>query len=506
MIYYLRKIPLLKRIIPAHLYGNDEINNVVHVLGYLIRGVSALFIQAVFLLVCIIMPGVNRGWTQTNNMMFFVFFMTLFAAFFNTPLFSVSTRTYYAVTLLRVDANQYAILELTKLFIKKGILSFFIFLICGFMGYDWYYCILYPIFYISCKTIVGFILVKLYDRKGVLYYDKWYFTTGAIVLMFVSIALSIFVKSRWGIYISDIYFIILAILSLPITYWCYQQLLKTQSFKHIYKEKLVWEKLILKDDDEVERLKKSAANSFQFEANVDASKKGFAYLNSVFFTRHKKILLTSAKKLALGYIGAVVVIVIVLNIWPEFKINVYEVINLQATSVLAVMYYTNRGSKIVQAMFVNCDRSMLRYRFYREPATILALFIQRLKTVAYVNLIPSLAISIGLCVVFAISAPVIEWYYLGLIFIAINGLSLFFSVHHLVLYYLLQPYDETLQARGHLYNFIHYGAYVLCYQAFRIQVGLSLFTILTTLFCIVYICVALLLVFRFAPKTFKIRH
>lgn len=61
-----------------------------------------------------------------------------------------------------------------------------------------------------------------------------------------------------------------------------------------------------------------------------------------------------------------------------------------------IMYMINRGTVVTQAMFMNCDHSMLTYRFYRTPKVILALFKERLKTLIGINLIPALVIAIGL--------------------------------------------------------------------------------------------------------------
>ena len=50
----------------------------------------------------------------------------------------------------------------------------------------------------------------------------------------------------------------------------------------------------------------------------------------------------------------------------------------------------------MQAMFRNCDRSMLTYSFYRRPDVILSLFNLRLRDVILINLMPASVLALGL--------------------------------------------------------------------------------------------------------------
>lgn len=60
-----------------------------------------------------------------------------------------------------------------------------------------------------------------------------------------------------------------------------------------------------------------------------------------------------------------------------------------------IMYLINRGTTITQAMFFNCDHSMLTYNFYRKPKTLLEVFKTRLLTMIKINMIPALVIAAG---------------------------------------------------------------------------------------------------------------
>lgn len=74
-----------------------------------------------------------------------------------------------------------------------------------------------------------------------------------------------------------------------------------------------------------------------------------------------------------------------------------------------IMYMLNRGTTMTQAMFMNCDHSMLTYRIYRTPKVILGLFKERLKTLIVVNLLPTLIIAIALPVLLFITGGTVSF-------------------------------------------------------------------------------------------------
>ena len=106
---------------------------------------------------------------------------------------------------------------------------------------------------------------------------------------------------------------------------------------------------------------------------------------------------------------------------------------------------------------------MLRYNFYREPDVILGLFKKRLMMLIKINLLPAIVIAIGSIALLGITTNgglVINYIMIPLFIIV---LSVFFSVHYLVIYYLLQPYNNDLQVRGISYTIVSFITLVLTY-------------------------------------------
>ena len=127
------------------------------------------------------------------------------------------------------------------------------------------------------------------------------------------------------------------------------------------------------------------------------------------------------------------------------------------------MFIVNRGAIITQAMFFNCDHAMLNYNFYREEKTIISLFKKRLSTVVKVNLLPSIVIGLGNISILLVSKN----YDVMLMitqFIYIMSLSILYSVHYLVIYYLLQPFNKEMEVKKASYSFTVMITYGLTYS------------------------------------------
>ena len=93
----------------------------------------------------------------------------------------------------------------------------------------------------------------------------------------------------------------------------------------------------------------------------------------------------------------------------------------------------------------------------------------------------------------------------AVIFFSILSMSIFFSVHNLVLYYLLQPYNVNIEMKSSTYSIVQWVTYFICYAFIRVKLPTLYFGIATVVFCVLYSIVALILVYKYAPKTFKLR-
>ena len=84
-------------------------------------------------------------------------------------------------------------------------------------------------------------------------------------------------------------------------------------------------------------------------------------------------------------------------------------------------------------------------------------------------------------------------------------MSLFFSVHYLTLYYLLQPYNAGTEMKSGTYRIAMTVTYLFCFFLMQLRMSIEVFGVMTIIFCVSYSVVACILIYRLAPKTFKLR-
>ena len=170
-----------------------------------------------------------------------------------------------------------------------------------------------------------------------------------------------------------------------------------------------------------------------------------------------------------------------------------------------IMYAVNRGTGFTKALFMNCDHSLLTYSFYKQPPFLLKLFQIRLWEIVKINLLPASVIGVGLAALLYASGGTDEPVHYVLLVISILAMSVFFSVHYLTIYYLLQPYNGATEMKSGTYQIILSGTYLVCFLLMRLRMPILLFGLMSVAFCAVYCVAACILVYRLAPRTFRLR-
>ena len=130
---------------------------------------------------------------------------------------------------------------------------------------------------------------------------------------------------------------------------------------------------------------------------------------------------------------------------------------------------------------------------------------ERLKSIILVNLLPATIIGVGLPLLLFITGGTSNPLNYIILFVSIISMSIFFSVHHLVIYYLLQPYNINSETKNVTYTIVNLLTYIICYYMIKVQLPTFYFGLAMILFAITYSLISLILIYKLAPKTFKIR-
>ncbi|PLT43673.1 hypothetical protein B8V81_2104 [Paenibacillus pasadenensis] len=228
---------------------------------------------------------------------------------------------------------------------------------------------------------------------------------------------------------------------------------------------------------------------------------GYAYLNALFFSRHRRLvrrplLVRLAIVAGAGAAGCAVLAVLrpQPGSWDPASLAVYLPFGLYLLSV---------GERICRALFYNCDMPLMRYAFYRAAAP--KHFRLRLVRLAAMNLLTGAAAAAALTAAAAVAGAALPLEELLLLWALVLSLALLFSVHHLALYYLLQPYSTELDAKNPLFHFVNMALSAGCWLVLLLRPELPALAAGSALLLALYAAAALGLVSRLGARTFRIK-
>ena len=502
-IYALKSIPGIRKLLPDKLYQSKILKIIGNIISILLEIID-IFLGKLLYIFLMIFSIMTIYKTSSENTFLHIFVcLTLIGAIMNTYMFNPTKDKYYAMFIMRMDAKNYS---LSNYFyaIFKAIIGFLPFtIIFGLLsGLNIWICLLLPLFVASAKITVAAYNLSLYTKKGIIINENNLMKhTWLFILLFLGIAYGL---PALKIVIPSYILISFMIITILISIFSIKYILKFNQYREMYKQVLTNANInVIANANQI--TKDTVLKQINVDQALTSNKKGFAYFNDLFVKRHSKLLLKSAKKVAFFSIIIICIVLLVITLNTEIKKEVNNIIMTYLPYFVFIMYLINRGEAITRAMFMNSDHSMLTYAFFRKPNSILKLFRERLKSIISINLLPASIIGLGLAIIlWATGGTTNPLNYLILVG-SIIAMSIFFSVHHLVIYYLLQPYNINSETKNTTYTIVNILTYVVCYWMIDLRLPTLYFGLASILFAITYSLISLLLVYKLAPKTFKIR-
>ncbi|MFR7591538.1 MAG: hypothetical protein ACLUVC_08850 [Longibaculum sp.] len=497
IIYALKKIPLVNKLLPASLYKHHGLKTFANIIGILYE-IAMIFIgKSLYFLVFFALPLIFLDGEMPLSFLHIFIFLSLIGAFLNNQLFEASRDKYYGIILMRMNAKEYVLSTYIYSLIKH---------IIGFMIAFFFFelpiilCLSLPFMICGMKLTVSMYDLWDYQHHQHLHMSsdnsKLRITITILLLILAYVLIPFHLELPLiAVYCVVIFFILLGVFS-------FYYVIQFQNYTRMCKEMLGRLNGVLMMDATTMQ-----ANTYHDmideSKQVTCHKTGFEMMNELFMKRHHKMIWRSAKRQSI-VIVAVIIILLALTIFNnEIYENLQNFLNRNLPYFVFIMYLLNTTRRITQAMFINCDHCMLTYAFYREPQNLLKLFWIRLKYMMKVNLLPAFLIALGYVVILLIGNRNQLGYAL-IAFISILAMSLFFSTHYLVMYYLLQPYNAYTEIVNPVYNIVMGVTYFVCYCCIQIQLPIVFFGLAILLFCVIYCIVGCLLVYKMGVKTFKI--
>lgn len=504
ILHAIKRIPLIGKLLPADIYRAQGLKIFATVLSVIWELFTAFWGKFFYLLVMVFLPSMLLPMEATGDLFLHILLiLTVIGGMLNAYLFDPGMDKYYALILLKMNAKQYTLINFGYALLKLLIGFVFFGLIFGLMsGLTFWQCLLIPLYVIAVKLIHGAYDLWRYEKKGTAA-SEIEAGNGRAIALIVLLALA------YGLPVLKIA-IPAAISSTVMGVTVLLGLLSVRKILSFEEYRLIYQRVLNRSMIQMDELKVTATETSRQKISADtrivSERKGFEYLNELFVKRHHKILWRKAKWIAIVCLVVLVLAQTALIVFPDAKQPVNEMI-LRILPVFAfILYGINGGTEFTQALFVNCDHSLLTYSFYKQPGSILKLFTIRLREIIKVNLLPAGIIAVGLAWILYASGGTDNPLNYVVIVVSIICMSIFFSVHYLTIYYLLQPYNAGTEIKSGLYQFVTGATYVVCYMLMQAEMSTLVFGIVAITFCVLYCAVACVLVYKLAPKTFRIRN
>lgn len=500
ILYGLKQIPLLKRILPDALYRVRGFKVFANVLSVLWEIISIFLGKFLYILIMLMwLGGLYERTPADQTFAHILLFLTLIGSYLNTSLFDPTRDKYYAMILLRMDARRYTLANYgyTILKVLLGFLPFSLWF--GLQrGLPLWFCLLFPLCVVGVKLTVAAYSLRDYEKNGnvrnenKLQKHAW-IITGLLLALAYGLPAAGFVLPLPVSALLLLMWIPIGALSIP-------RVVTFRYYREINKE------LLAQMLNQMDTVKKSMGEKIiSTDTSITSKRRGFEYLNELFIKRHQKILWKSTKKITAVCIFGICGMLLALYLAPEIKPELNELILNWLPYWVFIMYMLNRGTGFTRALFMNCDHSLLTYSFYKQPKFVLRLFQIRLREIMKINAVPALVLGTGLALLLFASGGTDNLLNYGVLVVSILCMSLFFSIHYLTIYYLLQPYNAGTEIKSGTFRIVSIVTYLVCYGMIHLKMPILVFGAACIAFCVVYSAAACVLVYKFAPRTFRIR-
>lgn len=504
IIYALKTIPLVNKLLPNTLYANPGLKAFANIISILFEIGSVFLGKILYLLLMVVGALKLMDAASPDAFVHVFFFLSLAGGLTNTHVFNPTKDKYYAMFLMRMNAWEYTLSNYLYFLLKMavGFLPFSL-LFGRAMGVETVVCLVMPFFVCGVKLIIA--AITLYDcRDGEKVRNEnlpsviiW---SGTALLMVAA-----YLPPFLGYTMNQTLFLALCGVTIAAGALCFSYVWQFKKYRTVYRTLLTSNNLVMNTVSSAQVKQKAYHKKIEADLSQTSNKSGYAYFNELFMKRHSKMLTRAAKKIALVLAGVVAAAILTCFYLPGIMPIINTLLLSYLPYSLLIMYFVNRGRAITEAMFMNCDHSMLTYRVYRQPKAILSLFTERLKYVSAINLLPASVMALGLPLLLYVSGGTANPMNYLIFVISIPVMSVFFSVHTLVLYYLLQPYNAKMETKNPVYMILDMVTYYICFFSAGKVASTLAFGVGVTIFCVLYVIIGLVLVYRLAPKTFKLR-
>ncbi len=509
--YFLKRLPILKKLLKNTNYGFLKIKNVLGYLAFIYGLFASLFKAIILTALSISGPALFMAEGQTGNKMILLVFLFLGLRWVRSNTLENDRQKFIIVRQLRMNPREYIFANLWKNEGFKFVGRLSAFLLLGWItGLSPLEALLFASMVTATAIMAEASWLLLFKKSGYILEEHPVINIIGYLILMVLGYLGYFLLPNANIK-PVIFHPITVILFGALFIVGFIYLKKYDAYgeavgKSISLEKITNIETIKSDAHFMEvKMEEKDYNLSETKTKKIQDKDGFSYLHGLFIQRHRKIFRNPILIKSIIVIGVFLLIFIIdffidTEVSKEMTMTLTENYNM----FIFLMYLLCNSTRQIKAFFYNCDLSLLKYGFYRKPKNLLKMFGVRFRTLLLSNFVPTALIIIGLVIAVFVSGTG-DYISILPVIIMIIALSVFFTIHYLFMYYIFQPYTESLEVKNPFYSMINFGVYFLSYISLQIDAPALWFLPVVIVASFVYAGVAILLIYKKAPKTFRVK-
>ncbi|MGF7047747.1 hypothetical protein J2T13_002253 [Paenibacillus sp. DS2015] len=515
-IYYIQKLPVIGKHLTDSIYANVNLKKAISIIVFLISLLWGFVIRLAYVGLLIYLPvvGLGKELAVEDQLQLFlhIYFLLSFvvAGVSSATILEPKREKYVAVKLMRQSPTKYM-----KASLGYRYITFMVYLMpamlifTSLMGASIVEVILLLVSVTLWRILTEYLHLKLYDITGMVLIKNNVIVWSVIGLGYTAAYLPLLLD-RVPVTSS-------ILLSLPVCLvlvvggiFAAVRLSRYSNYRGAVDAATKRDDPLLDLGRMMSEAQKTSVKSKESDYALNekhqenlGTKQGYSYLNILFFSRHRSLINNPVYKrmaitAALGAVG--VAVVLILSQRDEF---LGPDLGVVFPFLVFGMYFMSVGEKMCRAMFYNCDISLLRYSFYRTSA--FEHFRIRLIKIMSLNLRIATILAAALTAITLAGSG--EWLSkdIPMMWVCVLSLSVFFSIHHLFMYYIFQPYATELNIKNPLYYVINMLVSFASGICLIVRAPADIFTAIVVTLTLVYLLISLVLVRKYGSRTFRVK-
>ena len=507
-LYWLGDVPLLKKVFHSDWVKEYTSKEGIALLIQSLSLLKRLVYKTIYILIIALVVAANTP--VTFNIVFVS--LSIIGSIMHS-IIKMDANDYNMVVLLRMNPHEYAMSTINHYLLEEGILFLLAFFMISFA---------LPLPLLSnCYTLLIYLCVHIIGEAITIrttvnnnYKEpegnwKRFTRNGIICLLLV---LFVFLVLHFNLQIPMYVLLAVEFPCICLGLYSYRWLNTIPDFNKYFRYNLTIEKI-----NQLEQLATTSEAKEQHESfnrsikltDKKSSKIGYDFVFETFLNRYGTIF--SRRNII------ILVIILVLGVSGDVAPFIFDIDRVKIAEgifnhlylLFAIIYFFSGNSKVfVMACFLEIDRYLVNYHFFRRSQDVIKNFRLRLYRVIQITMLPSATTALVLCFLFVLhGGNTIRISQLAVIFILPLVLALFYSVYYLAAYYLFQPYNYEGVIVNKTYSIVTSIIYAINYVLLQVDELVITVPALIVIIVVLAILSAVLYfaVYKFAPKEFRVR-